>query len=244
MEAYIIEKNNLVPNINIESFGIYKKPRWEDDRFGGFKKFFIASFTFHIKKLFKTYTKVIYLPLLFNDKNVNELHNIFKYYENLYFFITFKRGYSTPQENTLYHISNIVNFDKIIQKYIKEINSDTRIFDISFIIKDYEGYNILISDVYRYNPYTSYKDKELAALNDLYSTNDDKNCIELIKYDYEYIPEFTGFTTNTEDGENTYKRSTIEQVMKHIDEVNERDEEFNRQIDSMYSKTTFKLVVE
>ena len=67
----LFEKRNInVPNLNIESFGIYwKSNSWSADEH--YDKYYIASLVFDINTLFSNYKKVVYLPILFLDDKVN-----------------------------------------------------------------------------------------------------------------------------------------------------------------------------
>ena len=238
----IVDKryNAGVPNLNIESFGICEKGRYDSKDY--FTKYFIASFEYSIKSLFGNYTKTVYIPILFsNDTDIRE---IMSHYNNIYFAIRFKRRYGENHYSDLYHISNFIDFEKIYKKEYESLEYKPDAHGIDFVIRDYKGYDIVINTQYSYNDYLgtcSPMDIEY-----FHTKNNEKDCLSLIKEHYNVLPVLASYSVKkfntTEYDTNIYNVATLKRMIEYIDALDAKNQERNKKLDSMYSKKSFKLV--
>lgn len=240
----IIKKQNIdIPNLNIESFGVYWKTRdW--DSIEHFSKYYIASLEYHVKTLFGGYNKVVYLPLLFFDED--EIKSIMSHYSDIYFIIRFKYGYSSTHYSDLYHISNFIDFEKIYKNELEAMESKPCAHGIDFVIRDYKGYDIVINGSYPTLEFI-YSDNYACSPADiefLYSKNNDKDCISLIKENYRKFPKIASYSIKNDNNEHNqiYNTDKFDKMIKHIDKIYNEYKERKNKLDSMYSKKSFRLV--
>lgn len=236
------------PILNIESFGLELKDNYDTRR--GNKKFvkcYIPSLEYNIKSLFGNSTKQIYIPLIF--ENETEIKGIMKYYSDMYFIISILYGYDNTHYSDAYPISEYYNIDEILEKERKEINKEgNKILgiNIKFCIK-YQDFSISINSKYiQYNYYSS-RYNEFSHLfemeNTIISENGQTNCIELIKKSCDEIPFFKNYTISL-NKEWSRECLAFKEAIQYIKDYMKTEKEKNDELDSMYSKKTFKLIEE
>lgn len=234
----LFEKRNInVPNLNIESFGIYwRSSSWSAEEH--FDKYFIASLVFDVKSLFKEYKKTVYIPILFD--NEKEISDLMAYYNDIYFNIEFRSRYGNAHYSDLYHISNLVDIEKIYKTefYKSDYAKDGAIYYINLVIKNYKGYDIVLNISHKEHTNT-------IDVESLCSENNDKDCLSLIKEKYFFMPSFLSYSSKnlkTTVFEDVCNFDTLEKMIKKIDAFDKSNKDREKKLDSMYSKKTFKLV--
>lgn len=236
----VVEKRDIdTPFVSIESFGTYwKSSGWDCKEY--FEKHFVASLTFTVKTLFRSYEKTIYLPILF--PNAEEIKSILEHYDDIYFLIRFKTGYSTTHYSDLYHISNIVDLEKIYKKEYDALEQRPMAHGIDFVVRNYKGYDIVINAQFNSSIDTRCSETDIEFF---YSKNNEKNCLKLIEENYLKIARLASYSiknnqTNTYNS--IYNVDKFKNMIEHIDKLNKIEEERKEKLGSMYSKITFKLV--
>jgi len=245
----IIEKRNIdTPLLSIESFGVHWKPNgWGTN--DNYTKYFVASLDFNVKKLFGSYNKQIYIPILFFDEN--EIKSIMAHYSDIYFILRFKYSYSDTHYSDLYHISNIVDIEKI---YKKELNSflngethHTTEYGIDFIVRDYKGYDIVLNTQFTSHGYVDnvgLPEIETICAIDGYNLIEG-TCLSQIEKNYKKFPQLTSYSikqTNSDTYHSIYNIDKFDKMLKYIDKKDEERQEREKKLETMYSKKTFKLV--
>ena len=248
----IISKNNNTPTLNIESFGVNKNVYENNNQ--NYLKYYIASLDFKVKSLFRNYTKTVYLPILFESEK--PIKDLFVHYNNIYFEIELStihyniyakseldkfRAYT--QKTKLYHISEIINLDKLYNKlfinYRKNYKINPNEFYINLYINYYKGCKISIHQ----HIINEYRDLSSRHIYNYIRKDDNTNCIECIKNDYnEYrnTALFDYFCIS--EPEIIFNNANLELIITKIDKVvNEREKE-NKMLNKMYSKKSFKLI--
>ena len=237
----VIEKRNIsIPNLNIESFGVCLN---SNDRYNthNYMQYYIASLEYKIKSLFGNYTKTVYLPILFY--NEKEIQNIMTYYNDIYFVIRFKYEYSSSKHySDLYHISNFVDFEKIYKKELELLKSTPDAHGIDFVVRNYKGYDIVINTQYQCYEYNICSPLDIEYL---YTKNNEKDCLSLIKEHYNVLPVLASYSikrSSTEEYNSIYNVETFKKITEYIDKLDNENQELQKKLDSMYSKKSFKLV--
>lgn len=234
----VTSKNINIPTVNIESFGIDKNyPGNNNPKY--YFKYYIASLNFEVKTLFRNYTKTVYLPILFRDEK--PIKDLLAHYNNIYFEVKVDRNGWYIEKSDIYHISEIVNLDKIYNKLYKNYkdvySSDPDEFYVNFYIDNYNGYHIGVCQ--------HIKDRYNLTIADIYNfvTDSEINLIEYIKDDYTKYENIALFDYFYITNPNTsYHNEDLELVMKEIDRLNNEDRKKNEALNAMYSKKSFKLV--
>lgn len=215
------------PILNIESIGC-KGKGYNDYTFP--VKYFLASLEFDKRTLFgKNIKKSYYIPIKFHSEN--EIRNIFKYYDNLYFQIIFDREHRKTTVSKSYHISEYKNITHILQKEYKYRSGLTG-FSIDFKIK-YKNIEVLIISY----THSIHIDK----FDDLLCKISNKEFLEYFKNNYVIFPVIINYTVNKKEHD-SINFGSIDEAIEYADTLFAAEEKLENKIDSYYSKKTFKLV--
>ena len=239
----VVEKRNIdVPFLSIESFGTYWKSNGWDNK-EHYSKYYIASLDFNVKKLFTSYNKLVYIPVLFTDET--EIQGIMEHYSNIYFLIRFKYGYSGTHYSDLYHISNFVDIEKIYKKEMSNMEEKPNAHGIDFVIRDYKGYDIVINAQYTSHGYVddACSPTDIDAL--VSTTIGDRSSFNYIKDNYIKFPSIASYSIkrSSDDKYNSiYNVTKFEKMIEYIDKLAQENKMREEKLGNMYSKKTFKLV--
>ena len=222
------------PTLNIESIGCYNPYADLQKEFREPKKVYVASLDYKINSLFGTSNKVVYIPIMF--ENENEIKLIFSHYDNLYFRIM-EHSYSERHYFNEYHISELINIDKIYKKTLPFFNYKCRV-EIQFFIK-YHNYNIeLYSKDHYYNRFNGF-DIDDFDVNSLYEDSENP-IINLFQKEKHNVPIFEIYYLDYP----TKTTESLSEIIQYIDTLLEYKQKEKELVDSYYSKKSYKLVEE
>ena len=224
------------PTLNIESIGCYNPYAELQKEIREPKKVYVASLDYKIKSLFGTSNKVVYIPIMF--ENENDIKLLFSHYDNLYFRIITHMSYSEKYYYNEYHISKLINIDKIYKKTLSSINYKPYRIEIQLLIK-YHNYNIeLYSRDHYYNRFQGFSIDEF-DVNSLY-TNNKNPIINLFQKEKLHVPIFDIYSLRhlSKTGE------SLLEILQYIDTLLEYKRKEKELVDSYYSKKSYKLVEE
>lgn len=224
------------PILNIESIGCYDPYADLQKDIREPKKVYVASLDYKINSLFGTSNKAVYIPIMF--ENENELKLIFSHYDNLYFRIIDHKSYSEKHYFNEYHISELINIDKIYKKTLSSIDYKPYRIEIQFLIK-YYNYNIeLYNRDHYYNRFDGFRIDDF-DVNSLYEDSENP-IINLFQKEKHHIPIFEIYYLNYPT--NTTK--SLSEIIQNIDKIIEYKQKEKDLVDSYYSKKSYKLVEE
>ena len=223
------------PTLNIESIGCYNPYADLQKEFREPKKVYVASLDYKINSLFGTSNKVVYIPIMF--ENENEIKLIFSHYDNLYFRIV-EHTYSQKHYFNEYHISELINIDKIYKKTLSSIDYHIYRIEIQFLIK-YHNYNIELYNRDHYNNrFDGFRLKDF-DINSLYE-DDENSIINLFQKEKHNVPIFEIYYLSYP----TKTTELLSDIIQQIDKIIEYKQKEKEMVDSYYSKKSYKLVEE
>ena len=223
------------PTLNIESIGCYDPYADLQKKFREPKKVYVASLDYKINSLFGTYNKAVYIPIMFEDEN--DIKLIFSHYDNLYFRIIAHMTYSEKHYYNEYHISELINIDKIYKKTLSSIDRPYRI-EIQFLIK-YHNYNIeLYNRDHYYNRFNGFSIDGF-DVNSLYE-DDENSIINLFQKEKHNVPIFEIYYLSYP----TKTTASLPEIIQYLDTLLEYKQKEKELVDSYYSKKSYKLVEE
>jgi len=230
------------PTLNIESIGCYDPYADLQDNIRKPQKFYVAGLDYKINSLFGTTNKAVYIPILF--ENESEIKSIFSHYDDLYFRIIWPVHYTYLEKHSfnLYHISEFVNIDKIYRN--ATASKHLPYIEIQFVIK-YNNIDIVLQNkkwsYYTYDNFEGFRTNHF-NINSLYVN--DNNIIKDFQTNIKGAPIFNTYNAYIENDNKTICVSTLNAVIKHIDEYTDRKKKESDLIDSYYTKKSYKLVEE
>ena len=222
------------PTLNIESIGCYNPYADLQKEIREPKKVYVASLNYKIKSLFGTSNKAVYIPIMF--ENEDEIKLIFSHYDNLYFRII-EHTYFDKKCFKEYHISKLINIDKIYKKTLSSFNYKYKL-EIQFFIK-YHNYNIeLYNRDHYYNRFKGFTINNF-DINSLYEDSEN-HIINLFQKEKNNVPIFDIYYLNypIKTGE------SLSEILQYIDTLLEYKQKEKELVDSYYSKKSYKLVEE
>ena len=224
------------PTLNIESIGCYDPYADLQKKFREPKKVYVASLDYKINSLFGTYNKAVYIPIMFEDEN--DIKSIFSHYDNLYFRIIVHMTYSEKHYYNEYHISELININKIYKKTLSSIDYHLYRIEIQFLIK-YHNYNIELYNRDRYyNRFNGFRTDNF-DVNSLYENNEN-SIINLFQKEKQNVPIFEIYYLNYP----TTTTGSLSEIIQYIDTLLEYKQKEKELVDSYYSKKSYKLVEE
>ena len=229
-----------LPILNIESVGCKYKNYYYDSV--NVFKYFIPSLTFTYTKWFTEHNKECYIPILFKNEKI--IQNIFSHFNDLYFKIQFKKYSSYYGGDKEHHILDYGNIKRLIQKEYYYFEQEAYTYIIQFYIK-YNGYIIdLKYDIGRGEFARTESNSEfyLTPYIEHYPSTESGRgyLLEYIKENYDKFPSIVSFDIFN----NGYVKQcdTLDEAIKYIDNINDKNDKINQELESCYSKKSYKLV--
>ena len=224
----IWKNENIVPTLNVESFGV------KNETYGhgvSISTYYIASLSYNNVGLFNK-TMVYYLPLLF--KSEEDIRNVMKFYDSIYFCISGTTMQFNKYNSSQHHISEFKDIKDIV-KHTPSLKS----FDIVFYI-NYKGRAIyLIRETYNTNP-------NLFINNFVCKEEDSNEYLKIIIKHYREVPRHIGYSVAKYGAftKTNIPLGDFQKILEEIDEEVDKEKKIDEEINSIYSKKTFKLVEE